>query len=140
MQTLGKVWDRYYTYTEQASATVRNSAIAGLAAAWLFSGSSDGDLGKLASAPHGMLWAGTLFAASLGLDVMQYFSGSLAFRQVARSAEKNAASDEASADLESPVVVPLWAPLIPRLFYFAKVTTLVAGYVVLVVRLAQAAH
>lgn len=124
MATLKEVRQRAYDYSSLTSERTRTSAIAGLAAAWLFSGSSEGDLSKLATAPDGLLWSGGFFAASLALDLLHYLAGSIIWASYVHCVEGN--HEEKDELRWSPSL-----PVLPYLLYLGKVITAVIGYLVL---------
>lgn len=130
---LGVLWERDQFFTARASETVRNSAIAGLAAAWLFSGSSDGDLSKLSTAPDGLLWAGAFFALTLGVDIAHYAVAATLFRNKAIEYENEG---KVNTDV---VELPPWIPDVIRGFWYAKTALLAVAYVILMVQLIHAA-
>ena len=132
-QPLSTIWQRYREMSGFASGHVRTSALAGLAAAWLFTGASGGDLSKLATAPDGLLLAAGLFAASLSADILHYYIGAEIFRRVARAAE-----DEGKIK-DNEVEVRRYVPLVPFIFYNVKVLLLFAGYAALVYKFVEAA-
>jgi hypothetical protein len=124
--------DRNTELTGKASEHVRTSALAGLAVAWLFTGASEGDLSKLASAPTGLLIAAALFAASLSGDILHYYLQARAFKTVARGYEKKGKVSSDQVELRT------WVPGVGYFFYNAKVILLFAGYGVLVFVFAKA--
>lgn len=139
MRSLGDVRQQYTSYTAKASETVRNSAIAGLAGAWLFSGASDGELDKLATSPDGLLWAGAFFAATLGFDIAHYFSGGLAMGFRTKFAEHADRKAGRKSDETRMITISPWLARIPRTFYVLKVVCLIVGYVFLAAVLFNAA-
>lgn len=126
-QPLSTLWQRHKGLSGKASDHVRTSALAGLAVAWLFAGGSGGDLGKLATAPTGLLIAAAVFAASLAADILHYFVGAWVFRRLARECE------DAGKVQDDQVEVPRWVPRVPYIFYNIKVWLLFTGYAVLVI-------
>ncbi len=123
MRTLSSVWSDYRTYTSHASETVRTSAIAGLAAVWLFSGAQNGDITKIGAAPDTLVLGGAFFALSLALDILHYTSGAVCLRHFAKDQEDN---HNKSGD--DAVDVPKWVPGVPTSFFGTKILALFLGY------------
>jgi hypothetical protein len=124
MTLLKDVRQRYYALTTKASEAVRTSAIAGLAAVWLFSGSSTG-LSRLATAPDSLMLAGGLFALSLAFDILHYFAGGWTWRIYVRGQERKGKHDE------DDLTWPRWIPAIPEILYTMKTVCLFVGYAIL---------
>ena len=129
---LSALWARNRELSGFASEHVRTSALAGLAVAWLFTGASEGDISKLATASDGLLVAAGFFAASLSMDILHYYVGALVFQRVARAAEL------AGKVADDAVEVRPWVPRVPRFFYNAMDFLLFAGYALLACEFASA--
>lgn len=122
------MWTRRGEYTAKASDTVRNSAIAGLAGVWLFSGTSAHGLSALSAAPWGLLVAGALFACSLAADILHYFVAAEVFYSLATAKEEELGGYD--PDAEAPVTKRdlVW----PTRLYTGKVFALFSGYLFMV--------
>lgn len=126
---------RYYEATATASKIVRQLALSGIAFIWVLSGGS-----QLTGLRIGqrLLWAGLLLSISLMLDVIKYLSYSFTVHRWTKQKEDKLAADglESSTRLTSEIGDVPKSVLAPGLvFYWAKVATAFAAYVLIAVEL-----
>jgi len=132
--TFKELWARRDYYSGKASDNVRNSAIAGLVAVWLFSDGDDDGLSALKSAPSGLLIAGALFALSLAVDIAHYF---FAARTVANFTLDQEVIYKGPNDPPKGIDPPNdWMDRI-ELLYNAKTVLLFTGYMTLTIVLVK---
>jgi hypothetical protein len=123
MTTVRDFWGRIYVYTGNASDRTRTTAIAGLAAVWLFSGGGDGDLTRIGNTPTGFLLAGALFASCLAFDLLHYSISAIAYRIWLRRQERGGKAMDDEIDPPLPLLG------VPRWLFYGKIVILFAGYV-----------
>lgn len=129
MTSFDDLWERYYSYSGKASDNVRNSAIAGLAAVWLFSDPGEASRTALETAPGLLLIAGGFFAASLGLDILHYFVAAETVKRYTESREDAHEGPKEDVDVTPPRGWMRW----PTWFYRSKVLALAIGYALMVI-------
>ena len=116
---LGKFRESYYDYTAKASDVARKLAFAGIAIVWIFRTGN----GKDSSVPGPLLLPILLFAVTLGLDLLHYVCGSVTWGIFCRIKEKE--PPPANDDWDAPA----WLNWGTNLLFYAKIASVVAGYV-----------
>lgn len=119
--------DCYYDSTDQTSKIVRQLALAGIAVVWLF---RTGAAADFAFAPV-LFFALLSFGLTLTLDLLQYVAKSLIWGVFHYRKEQSLKGQEIdpnggpSAEFD----VPEWFNVVPLIFFWGKVGTLLgAGY------------
>lgn len=114
--------DSYYHYTDKASEVARKLAFAGIAIVWLFR-MGDGVDSRL---PRPLLLPVLLFAVALALDLLHYVYGGVAWGIFCRSKEKK--GHRGDSDLDAP----RWMNCPTHGFFYAKIVSVVVGYVMMI--------
>ncbi len=116
---LSSFLNKFYTHSNHASNAARQLSFAGIAIAWIFR-QSNGEKNVLAIS---LIWAMTLFAFSLLLDLLQYFVSSIIWGCFHRKYE----------DQGKPPDFEIKAPSKLNKFgygcYYTKIISVLAGYV-----------
>jgi hypothetical protein len=110
----------YQDFSRQASASTRQLALAGAAAAWLFIHGYE----KPNGIPVSLFFSFLCLAGSLFADVLQYTAGAVIFRCFFRYHEKRLVSEDREEDLDHD---PLY-PSVMAVFFIAKLLLAFVGY------------
>ena len=111
----------YYQYTELASSTSRQLALAGIALVWVFKSGNDGSL-KL---PDELLLPSICLIVSLGSDLLQYVVASITWGMFHRYHERKRTPREDDPEVEASRYYT-WP--INVLFYLKILTVLIAYF------------
>lgn len=128
--TLDDLWSDVREMTGKLSDIARQAAYAGLAVMWIF---KTGEATQY-HLDHSLIWAGTLLALALALDLAQYAANILLRWRNARHEEKVRGLDYKGKD----ITLPKSLNRIPYALFALKVTLVAAGYVVLLNYLVRA--
>lgn len=112
----------YYEFSGKLSDNVRQLNFAGIAVVWIFRVGQDN--GGIPFAPC-LLWSMGFFVVSLGLDLLHYIYATLAWGLFHRVKEKQCISED--RDIRAPCQMN-WPAIA---FFWAKIASNLAGYVVL---------
>ena len=114
------------TLSAKASDTCRTLSLGGIAIVWVFKVTVPTVTAIVLPKP--LAWAVALFAASLALDLLQYFVGSFIWKAFHARHEGKTLSD---LDLKAPS----WLNKPAYAFYILKVLGTIAGYVLILMYL-----
>lgn len=115
--------NEYLISSSEVSKLVRQLSFAGVVIAWVFK-SSDSGMVKL---PNPLIWPLAFFCITLMLDFFQNFIRAEIWRIFCRREELKLTDAPEDPDVTAPV----WLPRIIRLFYYTKIGTLIASYIML---------
>ena len=124
---LVKAREDYYYFTGKASEVTRQLGLAGIAVVWIFKLEKSGAL----SLPSQLLPPLIAFVGALALDLLQYVTSALIWGAFTRYNEKMGVKDGGD------VYAPAWFNYPSLLFFWAKVSTAVFGYVLLLLYLSE---
>lgn len=121
---LSEARENYYCHSAAASAGARQLAFAGIAAVWVFNQPQDQPGIAL---PPILTWAMILLCFSLACDLLQYATSSAIWGYFHRVKEKELAAKSITADAN--VSAPRWFNWPGIVFYWSKLTLIIAAYV-----------
>jgi hypothetical protein len=129
---VAKAQERFETRSTKASDVSRQLALAGIATAWVFSGSTK-LLNPGVQIPPGFLASGLLFVVGLACDFFQYVAATASWGIYARVKELQVMAGRET----EPFVSPRWLNWGALLFFLLKLLAVLAGYIVLGIALAN---
>ena len=112
----------YYDYSAKASDIARKLAFAGIAIVWIFRTGG----AATAEVPRGLLPPLLSFAASLALDLLHNLAGTAVWGVFCRLKERQGIGPEDELD------APAWVNWGTNLLFYAKITSVAGGYLVLI--------
>lgn len=114
----------FYTFTGKASEVNRQLALAGVAVIWIFKNPE----ASKTLLPDGLLWPLALLIISLGLDLLQYFLGSVIWGIFFEVKEYQVNRQVIQDD---NIMAPSYFSYTITFFFFLKIIAMVAAYVLL---------
>jgi hypothetical protein len=127
-------WAYYADATKQASAIVRQLALAGIAIAWIFKNDALPDHSKV-SVPQDFYAPTILMVATLGFDLFQYLFAGVLWWGHARCNEQAAKDVTPGVSVTEIPDAPRWVNWAPLVFFGLKLAALVWGFILLFGRL-----
>src|SRR5687767_13831935 len=115
MPDKGKLLEEYQEASGKVSELIRNLSLGGLAVIWIFKDAND----TLKTLDGKLLTAILFLVISLGVDLIHYFSRTVAIYSVYRAVKK---SNLNSKDY------PTWLSNLSWLFFFGKILSMVIAY------------
>ncbi|HEY7405863.1 MAG TPA: hypothetical protein VIB39_20225 [Candidatus Angelobacter sp.] len=119
---LSGVRENYYFHSGKVSDIIRQMALAGVALIWVFKAEVQGQ----SRIPNDLMPAAVLIVLGITLDFLQYVSGTLMWAIWARKLEKESKQDDDS------VALPDWINYPALVFFWTKIPTIVAAYVIFI--------
>jgi len=115
----------YYWFSGKASDVARQLSFAGIALVWIFKSTTPSGL----SLPKCLLWPALFFGIGLFTDLFQYVTGAVIWGFFYRHHEqKNPDDPTYNPDLYAPN----WLHIPITLFFWGKLTAIMAGYYFLI--------
>lgn len=132
MITLEEAREHYYSHSGSASEVARNLALAGLAVVWIFKVT----VGAVDKVPDDLVAPAALFAAGLGLDLLQYLFSAVLWGCFQRSREHfNNALRARGARVPERFLAPRWINWPGLACWTLKLVLIVAGHAALLAAL-----
>lgn len=134
MSNLNKFLQAKHDYTAKTSDVNRSLAFAGIAVVWIFKDFGQSQDQPQTILPSFLLWPLFLFMLSLALDLFQYAIASLIWTMFYRRSEKNIQKGFIN---DTDIGASRWNYRIIDAFFWLKITSLLAGYFLLLSELLE---